>query len=266
MSDGQHEMAVRLHERHEALVAARREAQAGPHYDAGVVAALDRVIEAVGNLSVVLRSRGIIAGVAVALSLGATLWIASMDAPAEAQSYLTPAMRTNAGLPVEAPTAHHAEPVRPALTNRADRIAEVLRQDGETAARVLPAVLRLGSHLSDAQGYEIAWAIARSTRQHGLRPELVAALISVESGYRPGVVSPTNDHGLMQLHGEPVYDIERNIALGCEELATWRATYDCGEREMLAHYNGGCRPPGVSWSYADRVLGLAEEVAPEEGA
>lgn len=67
MSDGQHEMAVRLHERHEALVAARREAQAGPHYDAGVVAALDRVIEAVGNLSVVLRSRGIIAGVAVAL-------------------------------------------------------------------------------------------------------------------------------------------------------------------------------------------------------
>jgi len=65
----------------------------------------------------------------------------------------------------------------------------------------------------------------------------------------------------MQLHGEPVYDIERNIALGCEELATWRATYDCGEREMLAHYNGGCNPPGVSWSYADRVLGLAEEVA-----
>ena len=135
-----------------------------------------------------------------------------------------------------------------------------LRQDGETAARILPAVLRLGSHLSDGQGYEIAWAIARSTRQHGLRPELVAALISVESGYRPGVVSPTNDHGLMQIHGEPVYDIERNIALGCEELATWRATYDCGEREMLAHYNGGCNPPGVSWSYADRVLGLAEQV------
>ena len=135
-----------------------------------------------------------------------------------------------------------------------------LRQDGETAARILPAVLRLGSHLSDGQGYEIAWAIARSTRQHGLRPELVAALISVESGYRPGVVSPTNDHGLMQLHGEPVYDIEQNIALGCRELATWRATYDCGEREMLAHYNGGCRPPGVSWGYADRVLGLAEEM------
>ena len=135
-----------------------------------------------------------------------------------------------------------------------------LRQDGETAARILPAVLRLGSHLSDGQGYEIAWAIARSTRQHGLRPELVAALISVESGYRPGVVSPTNDHGLMQIHGEPVYDIERNIALGCEELATWRATYDCGEREMLAHYNGGGNPPGVSWSYADRVLGLAEQV------
>ena len=237
MSDGQHEMAVRLHERHEALMEARREMLA--HYDAGVVAALDRVIEAVGNLSVVLRSRGIIAGVAVALSLGATLWIASMDAPAEAQSYLTPAMRAQAGLPVEVPTAHHEELIRPALTNRADRIAEALRADGATAARILPAVLRLGAHLSDAQGYEIAWAIARSTRQHDLRPELVVALISVESGYRPGAVSPTNDHGLMQLHGDRVYDIERNIALGCQELATWRATYQCAEREMLAHYKIG---------------------------
>ena len=125
--------------------------------------------------------------------------------------------------------------------------------------RALPATPR-AQPAPDAQGYEIAWAIARESRQRELRPEVVVALISVESGYRPGVVSPTNDHGLMQLHGDRVYDIERNIALGCIELATWRATYQCAEREMLAHYNGGCRPPVVSWGYADRVLALAEEV------
>lgn len=141
------------------------------------------------------------------------------------------------------------------------RVSEALLLDGETAAAVADTVAAWGPHLSDAQVYDISHAIARQTRQHNLRAALVVALIKVESGYNTRAVSPTNDHGLMQLHGEPVYDIERNIALGCQELATWRATYDCGEREMLAHYNGGCRPPGVSLGYADRVLGLAEEVA-----
>ncbi len=148
----------------------------------------------------------------------------------------------------------------PAPPSRSDRIAAALRADGATAARLLPAILDWGPGLSDGQAYDVALAIARESRQRALRPELVAALIRVESAYDPAAASPTNDHGLMQLHGDPVYDIARNVALGCLELSSWRSTYGGGERDMLAHYNGGCDPPPVSWSYADRVLALAQEL------
>lgn len=146
---------------------------------------------------------------------------------------------------------------QPVAEGRAQRLQRVLKEDGETAARLAPVILGFKGDLPDAVAYDIALAIAREARQHSLRPELVAAVIKAESNYNLHCVSHTNDHGLMQLHGDRVYDIKENIALGCRELATWRATYQCGEREMLAHYNGGCNPPGVSWSYADKVLGLA---------
>jgi len=103
----------------------------------------------------------------------------------------------------------------PGPPSRSDRIAAALRADGATAARLLPAILDWGPRLSDGQAYDVALAIARESRQRALRPELVAALIRVESAYVPTAVSPTNDHGLMQLHGDPVYDIARNVALGC---------------------------------------------------
>ena len=150
---------------------------------------------------------------------------------------------------------------RPAVPlTRSERLERALREDGETASRLIPAIIRWGGHLSDGQAYDIALAIARNARQRELRPEVVVALIRVESGYNTIAVSPTSDYGLMQLHRQEVYRVDHNIAMGCEELATWRDTYDCGEREMLAHYNGGCNPPRVSWGYADRVLALAAEV------
>ncbi len=140
---------------------------------------------------------------------------------------------------------------------KAQRLQRVLKEDGDTAARLVPLIMGFRSDLPDAVAYDIALTVAREARQHGLRAELVAAVIEVESNYNMQCISHTNDHGLMQLHGERVYDIKQNVALGCMELATWRATYHCDERGMLAHYNGGCNPPGVSWSYADRVLSLA---------
>lgn len=172
-----------------------------------------------------------------------------------------PAQTTSAHSLEEPAPEPEPEVAAPAPTTRTERLERALVSDGETAARLVGAVSTWGSHLSDSQVYDITLAIARNARQRGLRPELVAALIAVESSYDPRAVSPTNDHGLMQLHGEPVYDPGKNIALGCAELAAWRAQYDADEREMLAHYNGGNRPPACSWEYADRILRLAEQVA-----
>ena len=141
-----------------------------------------------------------------------------------------------------APVAE-AAPAQPVAEGRAQRLQRVLKEDGETAARLAPVILGFKGDLPDAVAYDIALAIAREARQHSLRPELVAAVIKAESNYNLHCVSHTNDHGLMQLHGDRVYDIKRTRPAW--ELATWRATYQCEKRDARPH-NGGCNLPGVS--------------------
>ncbi len=140
------------------------------------------------------------------------------------------------------------------------RLENILRLDGQIASDISLAILKWGQHLSEAQVYDIARNIARYSRMHNLRPEIVVALIRVESDYRIHCSSRTNDHGLMQVHGKRIYGIEENIAHGTNELG-WRVKNKNGNyRAALAGYNGGTYPPPVSWKYADKVLGLAEQV------
>ena len=42
--------------------------------------------------------------------------------------------------------------------------------------------------------------------------EIVLAIMYAESGCDPNAISPTNDHGLLQLHNVPIYDPAKNIA------------------------------------------------------
>ena len=46
---------------------------------------------------------------------------------------------------------------------------------------------------------------------------IVLAIMKAESGCNPNAVGPTNDHGLMQLHGIPIYDPADNIAYAYNE-------------------------------------------------
>ena len=45
----------------------------------------------------------------------------------------------------------------------------------------------------------------------------VLRIMKAESRCNPNAVSPTNDHGLMQLHGIPIYDPAKNIAYAYNE-------------------------------------------------
>ncbi len=47
---------------------------------------------------------------------------------------------------------------------------------------------------------------------YGWNVDIAVAVCNAESGGNPTVVSPTNDHGLMQLHGIPIYDPAANIS------------------------------------------------------
>jgi soluble lytic murein transglycosylase-like protein len=90
--------------------------------------------------------------------------------------------------------------------------------------------------------------IERIAREHGVSPALAAAVIKVESGFKPHVRSRRGARGLMQLlpatarkvgvRGN-IYDPERNIRAGVRYLKMMLERYNGDERLALAAYNAG---------------------------
>lgn len=67
-----------------------------------------------------------------------------------------------------------------------------------------------------------------------------------ESGCNPNAVSPTNDHGLFQLNGQPVYDPEANIRIAYGKYVSprrgtnpnWSAWYAVCTPDLIPKYSG----------------------------
>lgn len=82
---------------------------------------------------------------------------------------------------------------------------------------------------------------------NGLDPLLVLAIIDVESGHRPDLVSPRGAVGLMQLRPEvaawigveDVTDPASNIQAGCRLLASLLESFGGDVELALAAYNAG---------------------------
>ena len=98
-----------------------------------------------------------------------------------------------------------------------------------------------------APGGDLREVAALAARRHGLAPELVIAVVSVESGFRPQAVSPKGAQGLMQLMPttaeslgvEDAFDPEQNLDGGVRHLGQLLALYDGDVERALAAYNAG---------------------------
>lgn len=116
---------------------------------------------------------------------------------------------------------------------------------------------------------EVAASIHRHTRSNRIEPELVVAMIKVESGGDPRAVSPKRAVGLMQVHYpawgkalgvsyDELFEIDTNIGAGIQILSHYLERYeDLGK--ALAAYSGAPR----SNRYSRKVLSTFSQLGRE---
>jgi soluble lytic murein transglycosylase-like protein len=126
-----------------------------------------------------------------------------------------------------------------------------------------------------AKPADLAQMVEAAARRHGLDPELVRAVVAVESGFRPDAVSPRGAQGLMQLMPATAralgvkdpFDPVSNIDGGTRYLRALVTRYGGDLRRALAAYNagegavarhGGVPPYPETLAYVRRVLERAE--------
>ena len=120
-------------------------------------------------------------------------------------------------------------------------------------------------------GADLRDLAAAAARRHGLDPDLVTAVVAVESGFRPQAVSPKGAQGLMQLMPKTAsslgvrdaFDPVQNLDGGTRHLgqlltlyggdvARALAAYNAGEGAVLRH--GGVPPYRETRAYVKKVL------------
>jgi soluble lytic murein transglycosylase-like protein len=120
---------------------------------------------------------------------------------------------------------------------------------------------------------------AEAAQRHGLDPDLVRAVVAVESGFRPDAVSPKGAQGLMQLMPrtarslgvKDAFDPADNLDGGARHLRALVTRYGGDVKRALAAYNagegavarhGGIPPFPETRAYVRKVLERAEAEAP----
>lgn len=105
-------------------------------------------------------------------------------------------------------------------------------------------------------------SIHREASRAELPPELVIALIDIESRFDHFAISRSGAQGLMQIMpfwlkeiGHPddnLMDIDTNLRMGCTILKYYLDMEKGNIRRALARYNGSLG----SWKYPDKVIGV----------
>lgn len=167
-------------------------------------------------------------------------------------------------------TDHRWKPVPSANVRAARSAAAEVNQYLGKSGRSMTAFQNSGRTFSQA---DIDTAIQQSAAKHNVDPNLVRAVIKVESNFNPNAVSRKGAMGLMQLMPQTArqlkvenpFDPEQNVDAGVRQLKQLMENYGGDVKLTLAAYNAGpgavARSSGVphfreTRNYVNRITQL----------
>jgi hypothetical protein len=173
--------------------------------------------------------------------------------------------------------SHHADGDRLTLVLKGG--GEVTLSAGDLRGLVPDEVLDEVVPVAAADGSDLRSLATAAALRHGLDPELVLAVIAVESGFQPAAVSPKGAQGLMQLMPATArslgvtdaLDPAQNVDGGARylkqlvaeqrgDLTRALAAYNAGPGAVKRH--GGVPPYKETLHYVKRVLRRYGKAAP----
>lgn len=91
-------------------------------------------------------------------------------------------------------------------------IASVVKRHGMSMQELLAPTARIQVGARRTPGTQVAAAISKWCRLHGVSEKLALTICEVESGFNPDAVSPTGASGLFQVTGSAVRDVKKNLS------------------------------------------------------
>lgn len=128
---------------------------------------------------------------------------------------------------------------------------QLLRSAYSQAVHAVAVKQKTGKRkITDSNRIELLSAISKSASKHGVDPELIEALIAVESGFNTNAISPKGARGLMQLmpatakrHGmkneQELHVPSKNIDMGVRHLKNLLNLHNDQVALAISAYNAG---------------------------
>jgi soluble lytic murein transglycosylase-like protein len=179
--------------------------------------------------------------------------------------------KENRWKPVPPASAASMRAARSAAAEVSQYIGRESKRDSDELANA--KIITANAHSTSATSFDIDSAIEQAAARHNVDPNLVRAVVKVESNFNPNAVSRKGAMGLMQLMPSTArqlkvnnpFDPEQNVDAGVRHLKQLLDNYGGDVRLTLAAYNAGAgavaRSSGVphyaeTQNYVRRITNL----------